>query len=216
MTPVPDNPKIYHITHVDNLPSIIRDGVLWSDFERIQQKKTTTVVGMSGIKKRRLEVLPVPCHPKTKVGEYVPFYFCPRSVMLFLIFKDNHLELTYHGGQGPIIHLEASLHQVITWANAHNQRWACSLSSAGTAYTQFYSDVTHLADLHWEAIAATNWADPVIKEGKQAEFLLFRSFPWHLVERIGVECGQTWRSAVGAMAGAAHRPQVQIIREWYY
>jgi hypothetical protein len=31
--PVPDNPKIYHIVHVDKLASIAADGFLWSDAE---------------------------------------------------------------------------------------------------------------------------------------------------------------------------------------
>jgi ssDNA thymidine ADP-ribosyltransferase, DarT len=28
------------------------------------------------------------------VGEYVPFYFCPRSITLFLLHKGNHVDLT--------------------------------------------------------------------------------------------------------------------------
>ena len=68
---------------------------------------------MSGIKRRRLEDLEVYCHPGTKVGDYVPFYFCPRSVMLFVIHRANHPELTYREGQGPIVHLEADLPSVI-------------------------------------------------------------------------------------------------------
>jgi ssDNA thymidine ADP-ribosyltransferase, DarT len=33
---------------------------------------------MSTIKQRRL-ALPVTCHANDHVGDYVPFYFCPRS-----------------------------------------------------------------------------------------------------------------------------------------
>jgi len=40
---------------------------------------------MSTIKARRLYDLEVDCHPGTKVGEYVPFYFCPWSIMLYLL-----------------------------------------------------------------------------------------------------------------------------------
>jgi hypothetical protein len=40
---------------------------------------------MSSIKRRRIEQLAVSCHPGTRVGDYVPFYFCPRSIMLFVI-----------------------------------------------------------------------------------------------------------------------------------
>ena len=37
------------------------------------------------------------------MGDCVPFYSCPRSVVLFVIQRANHQELTYQGGQGPIV-----------------------------------------------------------------------------------------------------------------
>jgi hypothetical protein len=55
---------------------------------------------MTAIKRRRLG-LPLPCHAGDRVADYVPFYFCPRSVMLYLIHRGNHPELTYQGGQSP-------------------------------------------------------------------------------------------------------------------
>ncbi len=39
---------------------------------------------MTEIKRRRLFEIDVQCHPDTMVGDYVPFYFCPRSIMLFI------------------------------------------------------------------------------------------------------------------------------------
>jgi hypothetical protein len=84
MTPPPSRPKIYHITHVDNLPAIISDGGLISDAAMIARGGPATPIGMSKIKQRRLS-LPVHCHPGDHVGDYVPFYFCPRSIMLFVI-----------------------------------------------------------------------------------------------------------------------------------
>ena len=85
------------------------DGVLWSDAERLRQNLECQVVGMGEIKRRRLEELEVGCNPGTKVGEYVPFYFCFRSIMLYLLYMSNHPDLTYRGGQRPILHLEADL-----------------------------------------------------------------------------------------------------------
>ena len=41
------------------------------------------------------------CYPDNFVGEYVPFNFCPRSVMLYILHMGNAEGLTYHGGQGP-------------------------------------------------------------------------------------------------------------------
>jgi hypothetical protein len=90
----PTNPKIYHITHVENLPSILAAGSLSSDARRIKQGLANTNVGMTTIKARRL-ALEVDFHPVTKVGEYIPFYFCPRSIMLYLLYRGNHPDLSY-------------------------------------------------------------------------------------------------------------------------
>ena len=98
--------RIYHITHVDNLPGIVAQGGLFSDAARLTGNHATREVGMSNIKARRLR-LPVRPHPGTHVGGYVPFYLCPRSIMLFVLHCANHAELIYRGGQGPIVHLSA-------------------------------------------------------------------------------------------------------------
>lgn len=42
MTAVPADPFIYHITHVDNLPGILREGGLWSDAQRIARGLAST------------------------------------------------------------------------------------------------------------------------------------------------------------------------------
>src|SRR5262245_43359662 len=110
--PPPACPCIYHITHVDNLPSIIAEGGLHSDATMIARAGPVNAIGMSNIKARRL-ALPVACHPTDKVGEYVPFYFCPRSIMLFVIHRANHPDLSFRGGQQPIVHLEADLNAVV-------------------------------------------------------------------------------------------------------
>ena len=112
-------------------------GVLWSDAERLRQGLNCTIVGMSEIKRRRLEELDVSCHLGTKVGDYVPFYFCARSIMLYLLYRGNHVDLAYRGGQGPIVHLEADLRSVVDWAESRAQRWAISRGNAGARYGRF-------------------------------------------------------------------------------
>jgi hypothetical protein len=78
---VPATPKIYHIVHIDKLPSIIADGCLWSDAEISQRSAGGSTIGMAKIKERSLNKA-LTSYPDLHVGECVPFYFCPRSVML--------------------------------------------------------------------------------------------------------------------------------------
>jgi len=143
----PASLKLYHITHVENLPGILADGCLVSDRAMVERGGPPRAIGMSSIKRRRVEKLEVPCHPGTKVGDYVPFHFCPRSIMLYVIHCANHPDLGYRDGQGAIVHLEADLDTVVRWATAQDVRWAFSLSNAGAYYSEFRSHMEDLSDL---------------------------------------------------------------------
>lgn len=211
---VPTQPKIFHIVHVDRLSSIIADGCLWCDAEIVRRAPPGTTIGMNGIKQRRLYELTLTSQPGLHVGDCVPFYFCPRSIMLYLIYQGNHPELTYRGGQEPIVHLEADLQTSVAWAMANHKRWAFTLSNAGARYFEDRSDLSKLNEIDWNAVQTTNWRE--CKEGKQAEFLMEHSFPWHLVERIGVHSRAVYQQVINALPAGGHRPQVEIRPEWYY
>ena len=211
----PAAPKLYHITHVDNLRSIVADGALWSDAILIARGGPAASIGMGSIKQRRLG-LPVKCHSGDFVGGYVPFYFCPRSIMLFLIHCANHPELKYTGGQVPILHLELDLREVIRWADAQPRRWAFSLSNAGATYSEFRCSADQLDQIDWPAVANTDFRSASVKEGKQAEFLVADSVPWHLVRRIGAINPAMQAQAMRNMGGVVHRPSVEVCRSWYF
>lgn len=215
MNTPPAQPKIYHITHVNNLPGIIAAGDLLSDATMIARGGPQAAIGMSTIKTRRL-TLPVHCHPGDCVGDYVPFYFCPRSIMLFVIHCANNPELTYRGGQGPIVTLEVDLHKVLAWANTSGRRWAFSFSNAGSRYTRFSSSSGDLHQLDWTAIAATDFRTSGVQEAKQAEVLVHGSLPWTLVDLVGVHSPAIRTQAATAIATASHQPSVVVRKDWYY
>ena len=135
----------------------------------------------------------------------MPFYFCPRSIMLYLIYQGNHPEMAYRGGQGPIVHLEADLPASVMWASHNAKRWAFTLSNAGSRFFEDRADLGRLGEIDWDAVQARNWQH--CKEGKQAEFLMELSFPWHLVERIGVRSRVTAEQVAHTLpvnSGLAH------------
>jgi hypothetical protein len=210
--PVPAQPKIYHIVHVDKLASIVADGCLWSDAV-MTQRQVGTVIGNNEIKADRL-TLPVSCHPDTCVGDYVPFYLCPRSVMLYVISKRNHQNVAYREGQGPIVHLMADMQEVVDWAVASRRRWAFTDINAANRAADFYKDLSELNQLNWDAIQAAQWVS--CRDHKMAEFLVHESFPWELVRGIGVYSENIGARAVAAFGTATHRPQVKTKKDWYY
>ena len=210
---VPANPKIYHIVHVDRLPSIIADGYLWSDRDVRERGVGGTEIGLSNIKERRLGN-EIESHPGLHVGDCVPFYFCPRSVMLYVIQMSNNPQLEYRGGQEPIIHLEADLLETVARTDANQRRWAFTSSNAGAYYFDDYSALNDLNSLDWGAIQATDWRD--CQETKQAEFLVEGSFPWELVSRIGVSSRRIGDRVLSTIQSHSHRPSVVIKPGWYY
>src|SRR6266478_4699899 len=127
---LPANPSIFHITHLSNLPGIIGAGRLWSDSQRLQQQLAVTNVGYSHIKQRRLQ-RSVPVAARGMLGDYVPFNFCARSVMLYPIHCGH---LNYQRGQREIVHLESS----VATAVALGQPWAFTDRHADLGYAQYY------------------------------------------------------------------------------
>jgi len=215
MVAPPANPKIYHIVHVDRLPSILQHGGLSSDAYVRANGCAGTTIGMGDLKASRL-VRPVPTHPDSCVGDYVPFYFCSRSIMLYVIYMANHPALAYRGGQGPIVHLEADLARVLDWADAHGRPWAFSLGNATAVFTEFRSSREGLSDLRWDLIPQRMFTDPQIKEAKQSELLVRDFFPWTLVDRIGTHSDAIANQVAQVLAGKPHRPTVQRMPAWYY
>jgi len=211
---VPLDPTIYHITHVDRLASIVSDSHLWCDAEVARRNSLGTTIGMSKIKRRRLEELSLESHPGLLVGGCVPFYFCPRSVMLYLISRGNAPDLDYRDGDEAIIHLEADLNETVRWAETEGLRWAFTLSNAGSYYFKDRCQLSQLSEIDWAAVGARLWSD--CKEGKQAEFLVEARFPWELVKRIGVKSRTVASQVSSGMRPSTHKPKVEVLSDWYY
>ena len=216
---VKQNPTfIYHITHLDNLASIVEDSCLWSDRRLAGLHNERVVIGYDHIKQRRLEQLPVHCHSGTKVGDFVPFYFCPRSPMLFKIWRCDG-DLAYKGGQDKIIHLVSTVDFAVK--AAAGRPWAFSDGNAGAEYTQFRSDLSELPTfVNWNAVNAKWWrgpnTDPSVMSKKMAEFLVHDSFPWTAIAAIGVIRHSIATELQAILANANYKPQIVVKPEWYY
>ncbi len=211
---VPANIKIYHILHCDKLASVLKSSRLLSDAIITRRNSIGTMIGMSKIKLRRLEELTLRSHPGLYVGQCVPFYFCPRSIMLFILHKGNHPEMDYSGGQEPIIHLVADLHRAVDWANQNRKRWAFTTGNAGSYIFEDYGDLSQLEKIDWNSVKEMYWSR--CREEKQAEFLMEDCFPWELIEKIGVISPEYDRIVNRILKEAAHKPKVAVRRDWYY
>ena len=155
---------VYHITQIDNLPSMISDGFLLCDHEQRKRMATYQNIGYSHIKERRLKH-PVKVAKGGTLGNYVPFYFGPRSVMLYVIFKGHE---KYTGGQASVVHLVSS---VITLMQQNN---ACFFTDrhADLGYSQQFDDVALLpAKVDLSIMQKKHWAsNPESKKNDRLNF----------------------------------------------
>jgi hypothetical protein len=104
----------------------------------------------------------------------------------------------------------------MAWANRNGVRFAFSNSNAGSFTADFFSDPGELNRINWNAVNSRDFSDRQIKEDKQAEFLIFDSFPWTLVEHIGVFDENRRNLAIQAISQSSHQPTVRVENGWYF
>jgi len=203
---VPTSQKIYHITHVDNLERVLEEGGLWADSACARQGISPTNIGYRHIKARRL-ARRVPAAAGGTLGDYVPFYFCSRSVMLYVIHRGHD---DYSGGQGRIVHLVSTVETAV----ALDRKWAFTDRHAELSYAEYFDDLADLAQVDWAAMPLKYWSnEDETKEKRQAEFLVHDFFPLSAVEQIGVMSADV-AAEVRGLVGSS--PPVTVEPEWYY
>lgn len=98
------------ITHVSNLPSVLQLGGLCCDNRRNRDGIVCKGIAYQHIKDRRARKR-VPLGQGGTLADYVPFYFGPRSPMLYTINKGN--VPGYSDGQSPVLHLVSSVEEIV-------------------------------------------------------------------------------------------------------
>ena len=203
-------PDVYHITHIDNLAGILAEGRLWCDAKRVEMGIGNTNIGYAHIKARRMRHR-VRVAAGGTLGQYVPFNFCARSVMLYVVSR-RHVD--YQGDQRSIIHLVSSVDVVaetgrpVFFTDRH----------ADLSYARQFDDLDRLAnEVDWQCMAVRQWGgDQDLKERRQAEFLVHDWCPWSAFREIGVMDQQMFETVSDLMEPVEHQPEVAIQRDWYY
>jgi hypothetical protein len=134
--------------------------------------------------------------------------------MLYVIHKRNP-NLQYQGGQDRIVHLVSTVGTAVKVVG--NRQWAFSDGNAGATYTRFTNDLARFHDfVDLNAVQKRDWSDPVTKNRKQAEFLVYQSFPWEGFTDIGVIDKNVANDVEELLADEEHCPRVLLKRDWYY
>ena len=158
--------SIFHITHIDNLEAILAAGGLYCDRTRQTEAIACRGIAHQHIKDRRA-ARRVPLAPGGTLSDYVPFYFGPRSPMLYAI--DSGVVSNYRDGQRPIVHLVSS-------AEAAAAALDCVFTDghAEMAFSAFHADVRKLSEVVDLPLMQADWWNDTLdhpdrKRRRQAE-----------------------------------------------
>lgn len=206
------NRSIYHMTSFENLSSIISDWCL-----RAKKRVEDNNIKYNNIANQDIQDIRsekhVPIYPYGTIHNYVPFYFGPRSPMLYSIYKGHK---DYTGGQQSIVYLVSSIGKVLD----QNYPFVFTDGNATSRNTNFYSDFKDLDKIDWSLIFSSNWyntpEDPDRKHRRQAEFLVHNFFSWRQVEWLVVIDEEMADKVNTLVENLSYRPQVFVEPEWYY
>jgi|GEM_PF-2597155 len=97
-------------------------------------------IGLKHIKQRRQHRV-VPVAAQGVLADYVPFNFCPRSVMLCAI-ANGHTD--YQGGEDDVIHLVARFASIL----AAGVQWAFTDRHAELSHALYFDTVEGFSEVH--------------------------------------------------------------------
>lgn len=164
---------IYHFTHMDNLPGLLKTGLLCNNHAEFPAGSCRSIAE-EGIQERRAR-MDVSCGPGGKVHDYVPLYFGSLSPMLLAVVNKKNVD------QYNILYFEFSISLL------EEENVVFTDASANTiAPPNFYSDPAELTRLNWTEIDSLKWssADETLRHQRMAEVLVHSSLPLETARRV--------------------------------
>lgn len=155
------NRFIYHFTHVDNLHSLVANGLLATNHPKFPAH-TCRSIAADSIQERRA-TMRVPCGSGGVVHDYVPLYFGSLSPMLLGVINKKNVD------QCHIVYFEFPI-ALVERAGA-----VFTDASANTNIPPgFYADSADLHRLNWAEIDSIKWSskDETLRHQRMAEVLI--------------------------------------------
>lgn len=208
-TPTP----ILHFTHISHLASIAEEG-LACDTDAQDGGLLMVEVGNRSVKgQRRAKV--VPCEPGGVVADYVPFYFAPRSPMMFAIDRGRVPE--YTDGCDPLVYLVTSVEEL----SSRSVPMVFTDGNAATGITEFSDQIADLDNMvDWPLMKERYWADTLDdgdrRRRRMAECLAVGPIPWPAFHEVVVRTEDRSLDAVAILDTIGVTATIRVAPDWYF
>ncbi|MCC6848729.1 MAG: DUF4433 domain-containing protein [Deltaproteobacteria bacterium] len=209
----PEKARIFRITHVANVPWILQNGVHCRN-SNVRDPAFREIGNPDLIAKRTRRVVPIA--PHGTLSDYVPFYFTPRSPMLF------NIKTGYNGvPQTPMSEIvvlvssllrlrELSVGFVFTDRHAYLQM----------ATDSFSSDLADLRKIDWGILQASDFRrdpdDPAKIERYQAEALVHQRVPVEALTGLACYSKERREELEAELTRQPVSLQVVVRPSWYF
>jgi len=207
----PDKALIFRITHIENVPWILANGLHCSNSQHSDPNYVP--IGNSEIITRRATRV-VPIVPGGTLADYVPFYFTPYSPMLLNI-KTGKIGVI----QRPMSEI-AILVSSLPELQKQGIPFVFSDRHAVLETAEFHNSLERLDRIDWPRLQARDFKrdpdDPGKFERYQAEALVHRQVP--IAAILGIICYRTEEQIkIETTCGMLKvRPQVLCRPGWYF
>lgn len=221
---IPRPLRIFHITAICNLASIAKSKKLYASTQLHKKKIEYGNIAYQGAQGKRAAKM-VARPPGGVIHDYVPFYFAPRSPMLFTINKGNVPDCPHR--QQDIVHLMTTVEAVTAGALPY----VFYDYNATLGIATCYNDLKDLVKIDWDLFHESPridgycqfWHNVVDKlryirrqETRQAEFLIHKSVPLKLITMIGAYNEAKAAEVNQVFDEAGIELQVEAKPEWYF
>ena len=203
----PEKALIFRITHIDNIPWILRNGL---HAKNSTHQPDFRQIGDSGLIEQR-RTWRVPISPGGTLPDYISFYFTPSSIMLLKILSESGLP------KSEIVTIVASLRNI-------QSAGICFLFTdrhANARGVRYHSSLDDIDRISWNLLQERDFHEVDESQGKkqryQAEALVHRTLPVELFAAIGCYDG----NAAGTLEQRRREAGVNDLRivvqpQWYF
>ena len=175
-----DKKYCYRIYHLENLTNILEVG-LCNKNHPLASRHFIEIGNPSIISTRT--ATPVRIKGYGNIGDYIPFYFTPRSIMLYNIVTGYWEPIVPKIAKKHLIIIQCEIN-VLTKVN----RFFFTNGQANDALTKHYSDLSQLNEVDWKIIQQSEFNKSAADFDKarryQAEFLVYYHVPVTAIESI--------------------------------
>lgn len=221
---IPNPVRLFHITAIANLPGICAAGGLLSKSNGNLLGIPYQNIAHAGAQGAR-SIRAVPNPPGGVVHDFVPFYFAPRSPMLYAINGGKVIGCNWR--QEDIFYLETTVDRAV----ADETDFVFYDRNATLAFSQPFTDLARLNAIAWDLLTEPPQLDGFYKywqnklsdpryadrmERRQAEFLVKDTVALDRFVRVGVVDNNRAIQVRAILTQHGISLPVEVKRDWYF